>query len=206
MTERAHSRPVQVSHRGSKAEPPAKQSQWLHEVQTESSVSKSVSDPCLHSHLSLCPRSQPPTRSKSTTLLIISDSEGETTTSTCHSARRERPLSPVEASLPVVAYLPRLLAGITAEESKLSSEGNVSYVKPVVLRSHRSFIPVFYAARSAISSDPNYLGGPEHISLHNSSGSCRYREVVYPPLNPPTPVTKWYIVTCGTRVGIFIDW
>jgi hypothetical protein len=202
-TERAHSRLVQTPRHGPKAEPAAKQSQWLHKVQTGHSVSRLVSNPSLHSHRSLRPRSQPTARPKPT-LLIISDSESEATTTSHSSASRNDPWSPVTVSLPADCHLPSPLAGIT--KTKLSAEGDVPHAKTLALRSHQSIIPAFHATALAIASDPKYLGGPEHIQLHNSNGRRRYHEVVHPPLEPLTPVEKWYIVTHGTRVGIFVDW
>jgi hypothetical protein len=68
-----------------------------------------------------------------------------------------------------------------------------------------TMILVFTDLKRAMAANPFYLGTPEHIRLRRSNGSALRREMNAPAPGTPSP-EKWYCVTCGTAVGIFLSW
>lgn len=63
----------------------------------------------------------------------------------------------------------------------------------------------FYKLQRSIAADPSYLGEPDHISLRYPTGSVTKRKMRAPPSDAPAP-EKWYAVSRGEEVGIFLDW
>ena len=68
-----------------------------------------------------------------------------------------------------------------------------------------SLLLAFYELRRRIAADPFYLGEPDQISLRNPTGSVAKRRMQTPPSNTSAP-GKWYAVSRGEGVGVFLDW
>lgn len=69
------------------------------------------------------------------------------------------------------------------------------------------FLLAFHELRRRIAADPLYLGEPDQISLCYPTGSIAKRRMQSPPPNAlPAGKGKWYAVSRGEEVGIFLDW
>ena len=116
---------------------------------------------------------------------------------------RVPPTATQPACQPTLATLPHVLATIGSEDSQWTPDGTFPLHQSInILITQTS---VLESLKLAMAEDPFFLGNPEHIFLRNSSGSTANRRVVTPSRNSPPP-KKWYVVTCGTKVGIFLSW
>jgi hypothetical protein len=103
------------------------------------------------------------------------------------------------------SVLPPALAAIQPEESRFSLPGPYSIRTSVDRQCHNPSVPVFTSLRSSIAANPHYLGEPHHIFLRNPNGNTDKRSMVKPA--PGTiPPGKWYAISCGSSVGIFLSW
>ena len=103
----------------------------------------------------------------------------------------------------IVTGPPSVLAEIRPEESHWTPAGTLPILQPFDILI--TLMSVLEWLKHAIAEDPFFLGNPEHIQLRNSSGNTSHRKVVTPPRNSPPP-KSWYVVMCGTKVGIFLSW
>ena len=100
--------------------------------------------------------------------------------------------------------LPPVLFEIQPQDSSWPSKGThfITFLSQQLMWSP---LPVFDLLKHTITFNPLFLGNPEHVHLCNSSGSITHRKVKTPPFGTASP-DKWYAVTCGTTVGIFLSW
>lgn len=68
-----------------------------------------------------------------------------------------------------------------------------------------TFFAAFYELRRRIAADEFYLGEPKHIVLRHPAGSTARRKMRTPPRNAPAS-NRYYAVSCGADVGIFLNW
>ena len=98
--------------------------------------------------------------------------------------------------------LPPSLADILAENSALSGQSKcLDHIHMSYLAD--AFSLAFYELRRRIAADPTYLGEPKHISLRHRTGSAAKRRMRVP---QNTTSKKYYAISCGTEVGIFLRW
>ena len=117
--------------------------------------------------------------------------------------RRASRISIQPASRPVINRLPHVLASIRPDESLWAPDGIFPLHQSINILT--GLTSVLELLKHAISENPFFLGKLEHIRVRNSSGSTAHLRVVAPPRNSPPP-KRWYVVACGTKVGIFLSW
>lgn len=112
--------------------------------------------------------------------------------------------TPEPAAVHAPNTLPPILAQITPDESRLPRNG-MCLTLPIIRKCRDPFFPEFWSIRASILANPYYLGEPCHIYLRNSKGDTSNRKMKSP-RQGISPADKWYAISSGTRVGIFLSW